>query len=589
MKSLSIATPPDVEGALEALGALAAVANDKPDADAGADAGADADRAAIEDAVAELIGTVKLDPLDARRVFGDDSLIATRCEIVASVYKIPVTVPVLVALGMRSVGCADRVRGRIWDPHKADWWAHPLHLWVLGELAPSIGKTALLVDLGHANVTGFAKRVAEAWQDVAHTDKVRRRKAERAATVKNATEDELKAIERLKEKPVHKTPDPLQDRSTPADHRWTMLDAGCTWTIQAEGSEHFEKMVFKELLVNDSNDAFSGARVSASTRKDRREGNIPMFEEVHHTFVLLPQPGTFSPKKAEWRDNLIEAATTKGHLARYLCADGHSGDMFPRGRYSEAEIESNKAAYFADLETFFAVDTVRVGMGDETPGLERHPLAPRRVSSTGEQEYAGFWVEATKGSKACEMLLAYQDKHKSIGAELREEASTLGLTDPCAPLHNRIGELAVRTAELLALIRVGGVDAVMHHGVCAEVTEDEAERAIYLCDTLIPHAVSMLNEATLGETEGLVRRAVQTLAIHGKMTEKRLFASHAQHWPELRGRSTQSKCSVTVALVEACKRGFIVETKGAREKYFDLSPSAKRAVSAAVRPQQEAA
>lgn len=548
------------------------------------------DRTAIEAAVTELIGPVELEPLDARRVFGDDSLIATRCEIVAATFQIPVTVPILGALGMRSVGCADRIRGRVWDPHKADWFSHPLHLWVLGELAPSIGKTAMLKELGHENVAGFAKRAAAAWQDVTITDRIRRKRAEKASTVKGATEAELKAAELLKEKPAHKTPDPVQDRNTAADHRWTMLDAGCTWTIQAEGSEHFEKMVFKELLVNDSNDAFSGARVSVSTRKDRREGNIPMFEEFHHTFVLLPQPGTFSPKKAEWRENLIEAAQTKGHFARFLCADGHAGDVSARGRFSEVEIQSNKAAYFADLETFFVVDDVRVGAGDEIPGLERHPLAPRRVNSTGEQEYAGLWVEATKGSKACEMLLAYQDEHKKIGGGLREDAGELGLTDPRAPLHARIGELAMRTAELLALIRAGGVDAVMHHGVCAEVTEDDAERAIYLCDTLIPHAVSMLNKATLGELEGVVRRVVKTLALHGALTEAHLFSAHAKHWPELRGRSAQSKCSVTVALAEACKRGFIVETqtKGLRAKRYDLSPSARRAVLAA-RTQQEAA
>lgn len=546
------------------------------------------DEKAIAEVVNDILGTDDLAAVDARRVFGDGP-VAEHCEAVAARFKIPTTIPVLVALGFRSIGCADRVRGRVHDPAKGCGWTHPLHLWVCAELAPAVGKTSLLESMGDKQLTGFARRAGAAWMDVVTTDKVRRKKAARAASARGASEAVEKVAEALAATPRHQAPDPWQDRTTPADFRWTMLQSGYTYTVQAEGSEWFDAFVFETLVVNDANDAFSGANVKASTRGDRRDGNTPVFEEIHAGMCLLPQPGTLSPPKPEHRANLQTATEKKGLLARFLCARGHAGGV-PDVGGDPSEIRRAAAEYAADLERFLGVEVVTVAEGAPLPGLEKHPLAPRRVDeTTGEQKFAGLLVDTPAGPVS-DRLMGYQAEHKARGEALRRAAEETNQRDARAPLHNRLGEHAMRVAAVLALIRVGGL-APLRNGARVEVTMDEAERAIYLCDTLLAHALSMLSEASHGEVSALVRRLVKVFAKHGRMTASRLWSSHTQHWAEEKGRTAQAKQAIDVALNAAVSQELLVREKGERAAtvYYDLAPTVKRALAARIVKQEAAA
>lgn len=535
---------------------------------------------ALTAAAREMLRGDDLEALDARRVFGEDSPVAHHCEAVGAALGIPATIPVLTAIAFRGIGCADRVRLRIDDPERASPWPCPMHVWGFGELPAAVGKTSLLTAMGHPEVLGFAGAAKRAWRDVAATDAHRRKKAARiAASAKS--EAEAIAAEAVIESPRHMVPDMICDRTTVEDTRWTTLQSGYTTSILGEGKEGLERFVYNVTAVNDLNDGFSGAYVDANTRKDRREGNQVMFGEMHMSLVWLPQPGSLTPTDPTARKNVIEAIGQKGFLARFLTARGEAGVVQPKGTRDRGELERIKTAYMLDLAGFLGgVKPVAVGEGVPLPGLEGHPLAPRSEHVTAasvEQVYAGRWVDIT--GEAAARLYDFQQRHKGIARELRVAAEARGQTiDPRSPTHGRIGEQAMRVAAVLALIRVGGL-APLQRGEVVSVTLDEAERAIYVCETLLPHAASMIREAIMGEVAALVRRIVRVLASHGKMTAARLWSSHAQHWPEESGRAGKDRSSVEQALVSAVKYGLVDEGKspGGRTTY-DLSPAARRAV-----------
>ena len=145
-------------------------------------------------------------------------------------------------------------------------------------------------------------------------------------------------------------------------------------------------------------------------------------------------------------------------------------------------------------------------------------------------------------------------------------------------MHGRIGELAMRIAAVLAMIRVGGV-APLQRGEQVQVTLDEVERAVYVCETLLPHAASMIREASMGEVAALVHRIVKTLAKEGKLTEARLWSSHAQHWPEVAGWDGRARASIMAALESAERYGLVDKGRSPGGKAtYDLSPAARRAV-----------
>lgn len=535
-----------------------------------------AETAALTAAAAEMLdGDDALEALDARRVFGEDSPVAHHCEAVGAALGIPATIPVLTALAFRGIGCADRVRLRIDDPNRATPWSCPMHVWLYGELPATGGKTSLLTAMGHPEVLGFAGAAKRAWRNVAATDAHRRKKAARVAASAKS-EAEAIAAEALIESPRHMVPDMICDRTTVEDTRWTTLQSGYTTSILGEGKEGLERFVYT-LAVNDLNDGFSGAHVDANTRKDRREGNQVMFGEMHMSLVWLPQPGSLTPTDLTARKNVIEAIGQKGFLARFLTARGEAGVVQPKGTRDHGELERIKTAYMLDLAGFLGgVKPVAVGEGVPLPGLDGHPLAPRSEHVTAasvEQVYAGRWVDIT--GEAAARLYEFQQRHKGIARELRLAAEARGQTiEPRSPTHGRIGEQAMRVAAVLALIRVGG----LQHEVVS-VTLDEAERAIYVCETLLPHAASMIREASMGEVAALVRRIVRVLASHGKMTEARLWSSHAQHWPEVAGWDGRARASITAALESAERYGLVDKGRSPGGKAtYDLSPAARRAV-----------
>jgi len=535
-----------------------------------------AETAALTAAAAEMLdGDDALEALDARRVFGEDSPIAHHCEAVAASFHVPATIAVLVALAFRSIGCADRVRQRI-TPSTAAPWSCPLHLWVFGELPAAVGKSSLLTKMGHADVLGFAEAAKQAWTKVAATDSYRRRKASRMLANPKTSEAEGVEMEAYLESPRHSAPDMIADRTTVEDTRHTMLSSGFTCSILGEGREGLKRFVLDGVAVNDLNDGFSGTAVKADTRGDREKGSKAKFKEMHTALVWLPQPRGLAPSESIARKNVNDAIGEHGFLARFLTARGEAG-VVPSAQY-DAEVE---AAYAADLAKFLdGIEHVAVSEGESLPGLNRHPLAPRREHATGvgvQQVYAGHWVDIT--GAAADRLYAFQEHHKGIARELRVAAEARGQAkDPRSPTHGRIGELAMRIAAVLAMIRVGGV-APLQRGEQVQVTLDEVERAVYVCETLLPHAASMIREASMGEVAALVHRIVKTLAKEGKLTEARLWSSHAQHWPEVAGWDGRARASIMAALESAERYGLVDKGRSPGGKAtYDLSPAARRAV-----------
>lgn len=533
--------------------------------------------AALTAAAAEMLdGDDTLEALDARRVFGEDSPIAHHCEAVAATFHVPATIPVLVALAFRGIGCADRVRQRI-VPSAAAPWACPLHLWVFGELPAAVGKSSLLTKMGHGDILGFAEAAKRAWAGVAATDSHRRRRATRVVGNPKTSEAEGIEMEAYLESPRHSAPDMIADRTTVEDTRHTMLSAGFTCSILGEGREGLKRFVLDGVAVNDVNDGFSGSAVKADTRRDRERGSTAKFKEMHTALVWLPQPRGLAPSEPTARKNVNDAIGEHGFLARFLTARGEAG-VVPSAQRYDAEVE---AAYVADLAKFLdGIKHVAVGEGEPLPGLDRHPLAPRREHVTSvsvQQGFAGHWVDITGAAADC--IYDFQEHHKRIARDLRVAAEARGQAkDPRSPTHGRIGELAMRIAAVLALIRVGGI-APLQRGEQVHVTLDEAKRAIYVCETLLPHAASMIREASMGEVAALVRRVVKTLAKEGKLTEARLWSSHAQHWPEVAGWDGKARASVFAALEAAERYGLVDKGRSPGGKAtYDLSPAARRAV-----------
>ena len=83
----------------------------------------------------------------------------------------------------------------------------------------------------------------------------------------------------------------------------------------------------------------------------------------------------------------------------------------------------------------------------------------------------------------------------------------------------------------------------------------------------------------MGEVAALVHRIVKTLAKEGKLTEARLWSSHAQHWPEVAGWDGRARASIMAALESAERYGLVDKGRSPGGKAtYDLSPAARRAV-----------
>lgn len=527
---------------------------------AAAAAGRVDDDDAAASAVTELLSDRSLRGVDHADLFAGVPAIAEQVEAVSARLGVPSTAASLLALSMLSIGCLDRVRVRIDEPNRARPWTCPLHVWTLSELKSGKGKSELLREMGQPAANRFARRLAAAWSQVELADEDRRAQADKR--LKSAVEADRLAARAVCKAPKLCAPAPMLDQVTPEEYGWRSLLSGFTWIATSEGREFFDNFVFgrEAAAIGDLVKSFSGDAGSRATRKDSREGNLPLFAEFHSVVALLCQPGNLTPAQSGYRQRLADAAS-RGLLARFVV--GRRVGAAPKSTRSPEDLQRVERAYEALLERFFVAPEVKVG---PHLGLETHPCAPR----DSEGRFAGRFVAIT--GEAAARLIAFQ-KGRKLDADRDDDEQ-----DPVVALLSRAGEVAIRIAGLLALARAGGLPAL---GADVSVTDDEAARAIRFVEQVhIPHGLSLLEQTTAGEVEALGVKVLRTLAEAPKPTTLAVFKnSPARRWPELRGRALRDKCPLQTVFEDLVKRSLVTAHETPRSVLYELSPAGRRAVA----------